>query len=274
MDLNSKPPFSKGDMKRAGKALVAGEGLDTDKYAEILKWHDQLIAETWRICDRAIADYREDLGSADRIYNVDGDYVRGGRTKSEDTLVAKLHRIGIGLEAVQDFAGARYDIPCGLTAQREIVSRMAVALESAGAQVQVKDYLVDHQHGYRAMHIWARSSAGRLEVQVRTSLQAKWANLNELLGDKVGRDIRYGEPTEQEYGEAFVVIQRVRFFAEAIRSLEERREALLQDLSFEVDVATELLERGLSKSHQEELELVELMRRTGNEIYFLEGRGK
>nr|VDG64037.1 Region found in RelA / SpoT proteins [Streptococcus thermophilus] len=274
MDLNSKPPFSKGDMKRAGKALMAGEGLDVEKYEDILVWHDSLIAETWRLCDEAIADYRAAVSYSGLIYQLDGEVVRGGRTKSEDTLVAKLARINIGLESVQDFAGARYDIPCGLTAQREIVRRMVGVLEAAGGNVEVKDYLVDHQHGYRAIHLWVRSNAGRIEVQVRTTLQAKWANLNESLGDRVGRGIRYGEPTIEEYGEAFPIIQRVRFFSDAIRSLEERREALLRDLSSEADVATELLQRGWAKSSQEELELVELMRRTSNEIFYLEGRGQ
>lgn len=272
MDLNAKPPFSKGDMKRAGNALKEGAGLDAKKYAEIVTWHKGLIRETCNVCDEVLDRYRRDLDSGNHLFAIEGEIVRGGRTKSGDTLVDKLRRINLSLDAVQDFAGTRYDIPCGITAQKEIASRMADTFKTLGAQVEIKNYLNETQQGYRAIHLWLRMPAGRVEIQIRTALQARWANLNELLGDKVGRGIRYTEPTKAEYGEYLPLITRVRYYAEVIRSLEQRRDALLRDLSSDADIAAELLDRGLRHSHEEEDELVALMRKDHEELYYLEGR--
>lgn len=58
--------------------------------------------------------------------------------------------------------------------------------------------LRDHPHaGYRAVHVWLRLPAGRVEIQIRTILQSLWANFYELLADAYGRGIRYDERPEQ-----------------------------------------------------------------------------
>ena len=271
MDLNSKPPFSKGDMKRAGKALMAGEGLDVEKYAEIVAWHQDLIVLIRETCERVIARYQEEYGDSDHLHSISRVF-GSDRTKSKDTLTAKLGRIGMSLDSIQDFAGVRYDIEAGLTAQTYLAGRFESAFSDMGASVNVRDYRQDTQQGYRAIHLWLRMPAGRVEIQLRTSLQSRWASLNEFLGDKVGRSIRYEEPQESDFPELFVIIERVRFFSEAIRSIEERREMLLRDLSVQADIADALVLRNLQRSDQETAEILELMAVTSSEIAYLEAK--
>jgi ppGpp synthetase/RelA/SpoT-type nucleotidyltranferase len=46
--------------------------------------------------------------------------------------------------------------------------------------------------GYRAVHIIVTIQALRVEVQVRTSLQQKWAELSEKMSDVIDPSVKYG----------------------------------------------------------------------------------
>ena len=47
-------------------------------------------------------------------------------------------------------------------------------------------------HGYRAVHIIVRPNKRPVEIQVRTALQHRWAELSEKAADTFGIDIKYG----------------------------------------------------------------------------------
>ena len=55
----------------------------------------------------------------------------------------------------------------------------------------VHDLRNDPHSGYRAVHIWLKQPA-RVEIQIRTHLQGRWANMYEAAADVLGREIRYG----------------------------------------------------------------------------------
>lgn len=114
------------------------------------------------------------------------------RAKTIDTLRDKLRREKhLKLNQVQDVAGVRVDISGSLEDQTLFAEDVASLFGVDRADI--KDIRRDPHSGYRAVHVWLRLPAGRVEVQVRTRGQSAWANMFERLGDHVGRHIRYGE---------------------------------------------------------------------------------
>ncbi len=57
---------------------------------------------------------------------------------------------------------------------------------------KVKDRRSKPMHGYRAVHLVVQVDDLPIEVQVRTRMQDRWAQITEGLADKWGRQIRYG----------------------------------------------------------------------------------
>jgi hypothetical protein len=100
----------------------------------------------------------------------------------------------MSLARVQDLAGIRivgalrFDEQDQLAA--EIVRRFPADLRAA----KIVDRRANPSHGYRAVHVIVCLDGVTIEVQVRTLLQHVWADLMERLADRLGRQIRYGEP--------------------------------------------------------------------------------
>lgn len=114
------------------------------------------------------------------------------RAKTIDTLREELRRTPtISLGYVQDVAGVRIEAHMS-TATQDVVTH-AVAATFGHGESSIKDLRAEAHSGYRAVHVWLRLPAGRVEVQVRTRLQGQWANAFEALADFVGRGIRYGD---------------------------------------------------------------------------------
>lgn len=117
------------------------------------------------------------------------------RPKTTQTILEKLRREhGMSLARVQDLAGIRivgalrFDEQDQLAA--EIVRRFPADLRAA----KIVDRRANPSHGYRAVHVIVCLDGVTIEVQVRTLLQHVWADLMERLADRLGRQIRYGEP--------------------------------------------------------------------------------
>lgn len=111
----------------------------------------------------------------------------GRPAKSTGSLIEKLRRESIRLSQVQDIAGCRV-VVADITEQESI----AVALLFMWPGASVIDRRADPSHGYRAVHIIAKTSGKLVEIQVRTLLQHLWAELSEKLSDVFDPDIKYG----------------------------------------------------------------------------------
>lgn len=184
VDLHSRPPWSNNAVRRLGVALRDGVDppVDCPSYAEVMLWHADLAAEVQdRIEGRS--------WSASELLVT-------SRAKSQDTLLAKLRRRPyLQLNTIQDIAGVRIDADLLLGEQTRLAREIA---DHFGADQPASHDLRDHPHaGYRAVHVWLRLPAGRVEIQIRTILQSLWANFYELLADAYGRGIRYDERPEQ-----------------------------------------------------------------------------
>jgi ppGpp synthetase/RelA/SpoT-type nucleotidyltranferase len=100
------------------------------------------------------------------------------------------------LKGVQDIAGARIVADCTRAEQDAIVARIVAEFADADRPPKVKDRRVEPSAGYRAVHVVVSVQGLPVEVQVRTWLQDRWAQIVESLGDKWGRGIRYGDLPE------------------------------------------------------------------------------
>lgn len=122
-------------------------------------------------------------------------YHLSSRPKTLPTLTEKLKRMPTHpLENIIDIAGARFDCDMTLSEQTALANMFKEDFLLNGfSKVEIKDMREDPHSGYRAIHLHLFSNAGRAEFQIRTVLQAQWANMYEVAADVFGRDIRYFE---------------------------------------------------------------------------------
>lgn len=112
------------------------------------------------------------------------------RLKTVQTLVDKLRRqTTMNLAQVQDIAGIRIVRPMSLAEQSEAVWQVAGLFEDS----KVYDRRASPSYGYRAVHVVVRDDGLPVEVQLRTAMQDRWAQIVERMADQWGRRIRYGQ---------------------------------------------------------------------------------
>lgn len=120
-------------------------------------------------------------------------YAPSIRQKVTATIIKKLRRDrGFKLRAIQDLVGARVVFEGDLDLQDVAVDRFCAAHDKTEPIPKKIDRRVDPRSGYRAVHAVARVHGIPVEVQFRTALQHRWAQIFERLADAAGRDIRYG----------------------------------------------------------------------------------
>lgn len=114
---------------------------------------------------------------------------------------------------MQDIAGCRVVVATRVE-QRAHIDALMVRL----ADHKLIDRLAKPSHGYRALHLVVKLQGRWVEVQVRTELQHLWAQLCELLADRLGAEIKYGggdnEPIRRLLGNLSAAV-------DAIERLEE-----------------------------------------------------
>jgi ppGpp synthetase/RelA/SpoT-type nucleotidyltranferase len=88
---------------------------------------------------------------------------------------------------MQDIAGLRIVVPL-IEQQNDVVEQVVALFDGA----TVVDRREKPSHGYRAVHVIVLNQGVPVEVQVRTELQHRWAELSEKLSDLVDPAIKYG----------------------------------------------------------------------------------
>jgi ppGpp synthetase/RelA/SpoT-type nucleotidyltranferase len=111
----------------------------------------------------------------------------GRPAKSTTAIIEKVRRERIRLSQVQDIAGVRVLVPT-LVAQDELANQLTHRF----AQSTVLDRRAKPSNGYRAVHVVVRPFSLPVEVQIRTQLQHKWAEISEKVSDTVDASIKYG----------------------------------------------------------------------------------
>jgi putative GTP pyrophosphokinase len=140
--------------------------------------------------------------------------------KSTIAIVEKLQRETIRLSQMQDIAGCRLVVG-GVSVQQALVNDLAQLYPNA----IVVSRITEPSYGYRAVHIVLIADVGRLEIQVRTSLQHLWAQLSEAIASRLGSDIKYGRSNSP-------IVQLLVRLSEDVQSIEEA-EAIINRGSIE-----------------------------------------
>jgi ppGpp synthetase/RelA/SpoT-type nucleotidyltranferase len=164
--------LSKTQIDKLGERLKAGETTDQD--LRLLDDYRRSFAEAYEHVVETIRS-RFDLR------------LTGRPAKSTASIVEKLRRESIRLSQIQDIAGCRM-IVGDVVAQNQVVRELTNIIPAA----IVVDRRVKPSHSYRAVHIIASLGRHAVEIQVRSELQHKWAELSEKLSDAVDPTIKYG----------------------------------------------------------------------------------
>lgn len=219
--LGPELPWPKKRLAKLGKAIAAEEPVPdgcphTD---EVLSWYLELGLAVHQV----IADLEWEPLLGHREPNI------SWRIKTIDTLREKLQRDRrFPLPNIDDIAGVRFEAEMTLDEQDAVVNALEALFRDRGVRVETRDYRVTGGHsGYRAVHLLLHLS-GRVELQIRTELQGRWANLYEVLADRVGRQIRYDQLPESP-AQRDLVVDVQRLSSEFLRDMEEglRRDRIL-----------------------------------------------
>lgn len=160
-----------------------------DRLGERLRGGDVISGDDLALLQAFRAEHEEALLHVQtRIERVFPGVNQTARIKTIQTLHEKLRRQPTKLSRIQDIAGVRIVQDMDLLEQDELVTDLTREFR----QSRVVDRRTKPMHGYRAVHVVERMGRCSIEIQVRTRSQHLWAEVVERLGDRWGRDIRYG----------------------------------------------------------------------------------
>lgn len=193
--LTGKRPYSKNAVDTAGSRWRDGEPYDPVPIEDFLEFNATFLSVLLEIAEETARSLilPLQLGIEPKVLPGSNTYIISGRVKTESTLLQKLRRMGTTpISNIQDVAGLRFDSSLTLSEQIKVAEVFKNAFLVEGAKrVDIRDLREESHSGYRAIHLHIRSGLGRAEMQIRTALQSKWANLYEEAADIYGRDIRY-----------------------------------------------------------------------------------
>jgi putative GTP pyrophosphokinase len=171
-----KNAFSKTQIDRLGDRLKAGPHTETDL----------------RLLDDYRLSFSEAYEAVLRKIQQHGEFPTGRLAKSTSSIVEKLRRESIRLSQMQDIAGCRV-VVASVVEQDQFVELLCSVFPGA----DVIDRRDKPSYGYRAIHIIAEISGKPVEIQVRTALQHRWAELSEKSSDVLDPKIKYGGGTDE-----------------------------------------------------------------------------
>lgn len=196
--LVEKPKWSKNSVRTMSTRIRHGDPYDEDLFWQVIERAETINKHVTPIVNDVVATAGlTELEPGDDLLDPEfntGVFVLSSRAKTKTTTIEKLKRQKTPIDRVDDMSGIRIDAAITLTKQSTLALELADALKNAGAtRCRIKDHRGQPQSGYRAVHVVAEFPAGRVEVQIRTAMQSLWANTYEVLADKLGRCIRYGD---------------------------------------------------------------------------------
>jgi ppGpp synthetase/RelA/SpoT-type nucleotidyltranferase len=179
-------PASREQINKLGKRLASDQPASEDD----LNLLEELVvrhALALELARPRVNNLASDLGTAPLHIT--------HRAKTTQTIIEKLCREhGMALARVQDLAGIRIVGAIRFDEQDRLAAEIVHRFPPDPRDAKIVDRRTDPSHGYRALHVIVCLDGISIEVQVRTILQHVWADLMERLADRLGRQIRYGEP--------------------------------------------------------------------------------
>lgn len=225
--IKTKPDselFTRTQVHKVGSNLRKGLPYDEEILLRFLEHQAVLCDALMEVAANTVRCLIYPLNENDGSIRPDsGDYVFAARVKTHGTLVEKLRRMpNFPLENIWDVSGLRFDCDLTLSEQTEIAEYFKKDFLQAGAKkVHISDMRENAHSGYRAIHLHLDTPAGRAEFQIRTAMQAQWANLYEVAADIYGRDIRYLEFGANPSGAALAEMKLLHEASDAVHQAEK-----------------------------------------------------
>lgn len=163
---------SKTQVDKLGERLKKGALTEAD--LRLLDEYRRSFVDAYEI---VIGKLRNDLGLEPT----------GRPAKSTTSIIEKLRRESIRLTQMQDIAGCRLTVT-NPAEQDQVIELLKALFENA----EVVDRRQRPSHSYRAVHVIVDCDGKLVEIQVRTFLQHRWAELSEKLSDRKDSTIKYG----------------------------------------------------------------------------------
>jgi len=178
-------PLSGNQLKNLTIRLRDGKETPDDLHAleDVLLYYQRVLADAHVDIERLCAAMPRAEPMAPRV-------------KTLKTTLEKLNRQPElrSLAQIRDLAGLRVVVHGTRADQDDLARQIAELFQDDQRPVKHIDRRVDPRAGYRAVHLEARRDGILIEIQIRTELQHRWAELSERAADKLGRGLRYGEP--------------------------------------------------------------------------------
>lgn len=249
--IATKPQsFTWNQVHKVGSNMRKGLQYNEDILEAYLQHHVYLTMAVMDVCDMAMNSLLTPYSTSEEpsIEPDSGAYILSARVKTLPTLIEKLRRMPTyPLENILDVSGVRFDCDLTLSEQTQISEMFQSHLLLAGADdVKIQDMRENPHSGYRAVHLHIYCAAGRAELQVRTALQAQWANTYEAAADVYGRDIRYLEFGAKPADDA---VERIKFL-HRISDIAYASESLMDNASI-----SGAKDGGLDSGHHETRQL-------------------
>lgn len=179
-------PASREQIKKLGERLASGDHVSDDD----LRLLEELVA-----CHmQALEVGRPRLDGLAEAVGTPALHITH-RAKTTQTIIEKLRREHeMSLARMQDLAGIRVVAGVSFEQQDALAAEVARRFPADPREPKLVDRRARPSYGYRAVHVIVSLDGVSVEVQVRTYLQHVWADLMERLADRLGRQIRYGQP--------------------------------------------------------------------------------
>lgn len=179
-------PASRNQINKLGKRLAASTEISPEDSAlleDLIACHQESLEQA-----RPRLDGLAETVGTRRLYI-------SARPKTTGTIVEKLRRSPNGpLGSIQDLAGFRIVGDITFAQQDELCEELKRRFPADPREPSSKNRRLEPSYGYRAVHVLVCVDDVNIEIQIRTFAQHVWANLMERLADRLGRQIRYGEP--------------------------------------------------------------------------------
>jgi putative GTP pyrophosphokinase len=178
--------YTKGEVNRAGVVLAENPPLtnvdEFDRVSAAIKVADWWRSEHTKPLTQVAANLRYYAAEVGRP-------VVAQRLKRLPTIADKLVRHPtMKLAQMGDIGGVRAVVPDQASAYY-LVKR----LRRNWTITRINDYVVDPKpDGYRALHLINRHRGRLIEVQIRTPLQDKWANMVESFSGIIAPGLKFG----------------------------------------------------------------------------------
>jgi ppGpp synthetase/RelA/SpoT-type nucleotidyltranferase len=197
---------SKNAINRAGQYLADGHGLDYGSP----EWHAWYDDEKARDALRTVEDFRSaharpltivNNGLRQFVYSeLHIQPLASQRLKRVPRIIRKLHRMSqsstgsSALARLEDIGGCRAVLP-DIDSLRKVERHLRGTW--ADQITRERDYIVEpNAMGYRAVHFTVLKGERKIEVQLRTVNQQRWANFIESADSRLGLTLKDGEGPE------------------------------------------------------------------------------